>query len=148
MHDEGVAHQLVQLYKDLVLIKLMCVIFRDCAAPNIMMDGRQLYPKGFHPSAQSMLPNGEAPASHILRYHAPPVKYYFIDFDISVRFDKTSAEPRLTSGFYGHEKEAPELHIPKPYDPFALDVFILGKVFQKSFLDVRGPFRRLFFVEV
>lgn len=112
------------------------------------MDGQTLYPEGFHPSAQHLVPAANRLSKYIPRIYAPPVKYYFIDFDISVKFDKSSTGPRLTSGFFGQEKEVPELHIPEPYDPFALDVFILGKVFQKSFLDVRTLSDYLFFLQM
>lgn len=83
-----------------------------------------------------MVPEGDRLAVSIPRIHASPVKYYFIDYDISDKFDKDAPEPRLTSNYFGREKEAPDLRKPVPYDPFILDVFIIGKVYKRAFLEV------------
>ncbi len=111
-------------------------IIRDCASASIMMDGHKLFPDGFHPSAQYLSPERDSLAKSIPRICVSTVKYYFIDFSISEMFDKSSTEPRLTSNHFATEKEAPELMKPELHDPFILDVFVLGKVYQRSLLDV------------
>jgi len=114
MHDRNVAH-------------------RDLASPNIMMDGRSLYPKGFHPSAQYMSPSCKTRAAHLRRIHAPPVKYVFVDFGISIKFSES--QERLTFDTLGRE-DAPELEDAETsHDPFALDIYVLGKVYQRKFLE-------------
>ncbi|KAI0693496.1 kinase-like domain-containing protein [Cytidiella melzeri] len=113
MHAEGVAH-------------------RDCAYKNIMMDGTSLYPKGFHPVLTDSLPDMRAKAKPYARFTAPqPVKYYFVDFGISESFavDQTS---RLVVGTDGLDADVPELSDDKPYDPFKVDIFILGNFFKQQ----------------
>lgn len=99
-----------------------------------MMDGSSLFPGGFHPSVQGLGPSGDCLAFPIRRIFAQPVKYIFIDFGLSYKHDKASAEPPLTSGFFGLEYEAPELQTARPYDPFILDLYILGMVYEREFL--------------
>ncbi|KAI0693495.1 kinase-like domain-containing protein [Cytidiella melzeri] len=113
MHAEGVAH-------------------RDCAYKNIMMDGSSLYPKGFHPVVSNLLPDVRTTAKPYARFTAPqPVKYYFVDFGISESFavDQTS---RLVVGTDGLDADVPELSDDKPYDPFKVDIFILGNFFKQQ----------------
>lgn len=97
-----------------------------------MMDGRSLYPKGFHPSAQHMSPSCKTRAIHLRRIHAPPVKYFFIDFGISTIFSES--QDRVAYGVLGREA-APEQE-EASYDPFALDIYVLGKVYESKFLEV------------
>ncbi|KAI0693498.1 kinase-like domain-containing protein [Cytidiella melzeri] len=113
MHAEGVAH-------------------RDCAYKNLMMDGASLYPKGFHPVLSNFLPDARTKAKPYARFTAPqPVKYYFVDFGISESFavDQTS---RLVVGTDGLDADVPELSDSKPYDPFKVDIFILGNFFKQQ----------------
>ncbi|KAJ3004551.1 hypothetical protein NUW54_g4764 [Trametes sanguinea] len=109
MHDHGVAH-------------------RDCAFKNIMMDASSLFPKGFHPIAQKMLADGVTPATVLSRASAP-VHYYFIDFGISTWF--TDDSPKLVVGTDGLDREPPELSKTVPYDPFKLDVFLIGNLIRR-----------------
>ncbi|KAG8907723.1 hypothetical protein FRB99_002519 [Tulasnella sp. 403] len=52
------------------------------------------------------------------------VRYYFIDFGISTR------DQDLTVGLDGQER-APELSIDQPYDPYKLDVYVLGMAYNR-----------------
>ena len=99
-----------------------------------MMDASPLYPRGFHPIYKSSLPDGRGlawPMSRSLR----PVKYYFIDYSISA-YIPPDMHPKLCVGIFGRDREPPELSDTVPYDPFKLDVFILGNVFRRDFCDV------------
>ncbi|EJC99788.1 uncharacterized protein FOMMEDRAFT_112858 [Fomitiporia mediterranea MF3/22] len=117
MHSKGVAH-------------------RDCAKLNIMMDATTMYPKGFHPAAKLMDPSGVKPAPVRRRRDVSGVKYCFIDFGISTRFDPNVKEDeRRVTGIDGLDRDVPELSANIPYDPFAVDVFILGNVYRKSLLN-------------
>ncbi|KAI0077826.1 hypothetical protein K474DRAFT_1039953 [Panus rudis PR-1116 ss-1] len=113
MHSQGVAH-------------------RDCAAGNIMMDARPLYPRGHHPVRQLSTPDALWDAQPLARIDHP-VEYYFIDFGISSRFRR--GETPLVLGTKGRDKEPPELSDDVPYNPFMLDIYILGNVYQKEFLE-------------
>ena len=93
-----------------------------------MMDPTPLFPNGFHPVDDLFLPDLSTLARPLSRIGAdPPVKYYFIDFGISVHIPR--GHPRLAIGADGLDQEVPELSEFVPYDPFKVDVFILGNVF-------------------
>lgn len=116
---------------------LICKISGDCSDLNIMMDGTNMYPGGFHPIAQFLEPSGRYSARYKLRANVS-VKYYFIDFGLSTHFPDTD-EPRLVTGSRCQDREAPELSEINPCDPFALDVFLLGNVYRSVFIKVRKP---------
>ncbi|OCB88212.1 hypothetical protein A7U60_g4617 [Sanghuangporus baumii] len=114
MHEVGVAH-------------------RDCSILNIMMDAGPLYPKGFHPVASILDASGTKRAHRKRRRDVGGVRYYFIDFGISSKFEP--GEERKVIGIYGQDDEVPELSISVPYDPFLTDVFIIGNLIRKEFLE-------------
>ena len=107
---------------------------RDCASPNIMMDGNPLYPGGFHPIRNVFALDGTGVAWPLSRSHFH-VQYYYIDFSLSV-YIPPGVQPKLAVGIFGRDQEPPELSESIPYDPFKLDIFILGNVLRKSFYDV------------
>ena len=100
------------------------------------MDAKALYPKGFHPAMTICLPDGSGRAPTLPRSTAP-IKYYYIDFGISSYIPPGSPE-KLVLGDYGRDRDVPELSTSVPYDPFKVDVFILGNLFDKYFVDVSG----------
>ena len=106
---------------------------RDCAAANIMMDGRPLYPQGHHPVCRSLSPDAVYELVPLSRSDHP-VRYYFVDYDISSLFPP--GVPPLVVGRKGRDKEVPELSDDIPYDAFKVDVFALGNLFHKEFLEV------------
>ena len=61
------------------------VAHRDCTSRNLMMDGRDLFPDGWHPQASYRLPDGK----YLMKDENPSrtavggVRYYFVDFGIS-----------------------------------------------------------------
>ena len=94
-----------------------------------------MYPKGFHPVISTFLPDMSGAAKKIPRRDArPPVKYYFIDFGISSRIP--SDGPKLVLGRDGIDREVPELSSTVPYDPFKVDIFVLGNLFEALIYDV------------
>ena len=96
-----------------------------------------MYPAGFHPVRDKYLPNLEAYAPVIPRLAVwPSVKYYFVDFGISVHIPDDMA-PKRVIGIDGLDQEVPELSLTKPYDPFKVDIFIIGNVFRKEVYLVR-----------
>ncbi|KAL6303435.1 hypothetical protein BKA93DRAFT_788470 [Sparassis latifolia] len=112
LHSRGVAH-------------------RDCATANIMMDARSLYPQGHHPVRIETSRDGTRTLSPLSRSDHP-VRYYYIDFGISSYIEKGTSPYVL--GRRGRDKELPELSSEVPYNAFKADLFILGNLYKKEFL--------------
>ena len=98
-----------------------------------MMDGRPLYPQGHHP-VQLDYSVDNVYELHPLARIDNPVRYYFIDFGISHRFPEGSSPMLL--GRRGRNQDVPELSSTNPYDAFKVDVYALGDVFSKEFMQV------------
>ncbi|KAF8548790.1 hypothetical protein OG21DRAFT_1470824 [Imleria badia] len=113
MHDQSVAH-------------------RDCAAENILMDGSNLYKDGWHPMNPWQARDGGDLIPSRKRCEVE-IKYYFIDFGLSTEFASWEHK-RLVAGQKGRI-EAPEQNSGLPYDPFKLDVYYLGQVYQMKIVD-------------
>ena len=103
-----------------------------------MMDGDAMYPEGFHPIRINQTPDCLRPAEHTTRTVAG-VKYYFLDFGISCYLPDANS-PRLVTGMDGRDQEPPELSDIDPYNPFKLDIFIIGNMLKQEFCEV-GVFR-------
>ncbi|KAG8919601.1 hypothetical protein FRC03_002083 [Tulasnella sp. 419] len=106
------------------------IAHRDCFVPNILMDARALFPKGWHPQEHSRLRNG----LHMSQSSAPKrravggVRYYFIDFGIS------SQDLTAVTGEKGLLK-APELSDTVPYNPFKVDIWLLGQSYNHMIVE-------------
>ena len=105
----------------------------DIAVQNIMMDARPLYPEGYHPVRQNYTPDGMYTISPLSRTDRP-VRYYYIDFGLSVQF-APGAAPYVV-GDVGRDTDVPELSDSVPYDAFKVDIFALGNLFYKEFYQV------------
>ncbi|KAJ3013593.1 hypothetical protein NUW54_g1546 [Trametes sanguinea] len=73
--------------------------------------------------------------------HDHPVRYYYVDFGLSVRFPENA--PTMVVGDVGRDDEVPELSSTVPYDAFKADVYALGNLFDKEF---EQQFHRLEFL--
>ncbi|KAG8922681.1 hypothetical protein FRC01_013737 [Tulasnella sp. 417] len=113
-----------QTLEGLVFLHELQVAHRDCAWGNIMMDGRALFPNGWHPQGFRTSKNGKEPVPIPSLREVDRLRYYFIDFGIS-----TVGED-MTVGTPGQER-APELSADIPYDPYKLDVYILGMAYKR-----------------
>lgn len=98
-----------------------------------MFDAAGMFPKGFHASVWNLDEHGK-PTVPRRRRDVTSVKYYFTDFGLSSRF--LEGEPHVASGMDGLDEEVPELLPYNRYDPFPVDVFILGNVFKRNFISV------------
>ncbi|THH15510.1 hypothetical protein EUX98_g9455 [Antrodiella citrinella] len=112
IHSQGVAH-------------------RDCSTRNIMMDGRPLFPEDHHPVHTHLSPDVRHQARCLSRMEKP-VKYYYIDFGMSTYFKE--GESPYVLGAKGADLDAPELSNEYPYNPYMLDIFILGHVYEAQIL--------------
>jgi hypothetical protein len=109
------------------------VPFSDLMAQNIMMDGRPIFPQGWHFTRRGCAPNGVDPITPLARIDHP-VQYFIIDYDCSMMF--SPGQSHLLEGFDGDKTCPPEVKKSQPYDAFKMDVFMLGDVFDKSFFQV------------
>ena len=108
---------------------------RDCVMHNLMMDADAMYPDGFHPVRTRWNRDYTDWATYVPR-SAVGVRYYFVDFGISLHIPE-HIRPKLATGNLGRDHEPPELSVTVPYDPFKLDVFIIGNMFKHELYDVR-----------
>ncbi|KAH9888342.1 kinase-like domain-containing protein [Cubamyces lactineus] len=120
-----------QMLEGLAFLHRQRIAHRDIAPPNIMMDGRALYPNGHHPVWTDCSPDIVEELKPLLRMDHP-VKYFYIDFGLSVRFEP-DASPYVV-GDVGRDAEVPELSSTVPYDAFKADIYALGNLFDKEFV--------------
>ncbi|CDO78153.1 hypothetical protein BN946_scf184658.g5 [Trametes cinnabarina] len=124
-----------QLLEGLVFMHEKGVAHRDCSYRNLMVDANPLYPQGFHAIADMGLPDSPFDLAPRLSRRGVPLRYYYIDFGISTRYmPDEPREPVL--GRWGLDRSVPELSDEVPYDPFKVDVFILGNTLGGLFLAV------------
>lgn len=151
-----------QLIEGLAFIHEHRVAHRDCHRGNIMMDATPMYPEGFHFNGtwgRRKNPDWTATAHPLSRTEcSSPVKYYFIDFGHSMRYDGEG--PALAMPIGGGDKTVPEFRgdgMGQPHDPFPTDVYYLGNALRQIFLDGSYPtvsgyqgleFMRPFFAEM
>ena len=100
-----------------------------------MMDGDAMYPEGFHPILHRRRPDISGYANYTSRTAAGGVNYYFIDFGISV-YLPGDLRSKLVTGIDGRDRDPPELSETQPYDPFKLDIFIIGNMLRREFQEV------------
>ena len=98
------------------------------------MDGSKLYKRGWHPMNTWVAPNGKDELRLSCQRSEVEIKYYFIDFGLSTKFAPERHE-RLVTGGLGRTI-APEQKSGLPYDPFKLDMYYLGYVYQTKIVDV------------
>lgn len=132
MHAHHVAHRFVGR----IMLDVCSKRYRDCGMMNIMMDPRPLYPQLYHFVSIRSTRDMSGTAKHYTRTRNP-VKYYFIDFGLSRKFDPAKGPPR-SRPIWGGDRSVPEFHKSlEPCDPFPTDVYYLGNVIRNVFLNVR-----------
>ena len=104
---------------------------------NFLMDAEAMLPEGFHPANKWYKPDYSGLARWIPR-SIVGVRYYFTDFGISVHLPEDHPTKTVT-GSFGRDQKPPELSDTTPYDPFKLDIFIIGNMFKEEFCDVIIP---------
>ena len=100
---------------------------------NIMLDPTLLYPESFHPVATNLNKTCSGDAKHFTRTQRP-LKYYFIDFGLSRRYDPSDTNPKEIP-IWGGDKGVPEFqNSDEPRDPFPTDVFYIGNAIKTDFI--------------
>lgn len=104
----------------------------DVAQYNILMDARPLIPKGWHPSAPYLQPNGRALVEVKSRSSvATRIKYYLIDFE------HAHAASAAVVWMRGQDQSVPEQQNPgKPWDLLPVDIYTLGNMLRINLLEV------------
>ena len=113
-----------------------------------MMDASPLFAVPFHPIRQTVRRDFKGPAEASYTRTERPVKYYIIDFGLSIRYDSVDPPPSEVP-VLGGDKSVPEFKgddpskryggLSKPYNPFPTDVYCLGNWIREDFLDVSFP---------
>ncbi|KAK6977715.1 kinase domain-containing protein [Favolaschia claudopus] len=111
MHDNGVCHF-------------------DIAPQNMMMEESLVVPAGSHFTWQETHTGFPGIFSWNNRCSVSPVRYYYIDFGLSMYFRK-GKDAALTTGTLRTFKTIPELSLTVPYNPFKVDIFQLGLTMHK-----------------
>lgn len=127
----GAIGEAVDFVKQTCFLHRHQIAHRDCAVANIIMDDRPLYPKGHHPIRRNYSVDAIYELSPLARIDHP-VRYYLIDFGISSHFPEGSST--YVTGLKGRYKEVPELSADVPYDAMKVDIFTLGNLYRKEFL--------------
>ena len=116
---------------------------RDIHRLNIMMDASPLYTTPYHPIDQTRRRDYKGLATASYTRTQRPVRYYIIDFGLSVRYD--TLDP-VEIPVLGGDKTVPEFKGDDPskrygglsnlYNPFPTDVYCLGNWIREDFLEV------------
>ncbi|KAJ7646822.1 kinase-like domain-containing protein [Roridomyces roridus] len=112
----------------------------DVKANNILMDASPLFVEPINPW-KPRLTRDLTRIAHFRNRLRHPVKYYFIDFDLSGVHDSATGPPHIYAG-YGGTRGVPEFANAKDdeeCDPFAVDVYCLGNLIRTYFTEkMRG----------
>ncbi|KZT71756.1 hypothetical protein DAEQUDRAFT_687108 [Daedalea quercina L-15889] len=118
MHDNHIAH-------------------RDISILNVMMDARPMYSeKLWHPRDPTSNLDFSGSSKHCTRTERP-VKYFYIDFGLSRKYNPADGPPRELP-ILGGDKTVPEFQgegCNVPADPFRTDVYYLGNLIRTTFLE-------------
>ena len=96
-----------------------------------------MFPHGFHPVRSKFTPDLRSIVVAVDRFTVS-VKYYFTDFGLSKRYEP--GEPRTAIGKVGLDLAPPELSDAVDYDPFKVDICVLGHVFENTICAVGALF--------
>ncbi|KAJ3715367.1 kinase-like domain-containing protein [Lentinula raphanica] len=125
-----------QVFEGLQFMHSHNIAHNDAKNNNIMMDWSPLYPKPPHAYDASMRMDWKGaskPRSRTLY----PVRYHFIDWDLSKQYNpliRTNRIPMRLPG-YGGDRTVPEFNRKEPCNPFAVDVYCLGNVIREKFIE-------------
>ncbi|KAI0368341.1 hypothetical protein BV20DRAFT_1045088 [Pilatotrama ljubarskyi] len=124
----------LQVFEGLQFMHELHIIHRDCQARNILYDPRPMYPNMFHPQAKDRARDRRGAAKHYTRT-ARPVRYHFIDFGLSRRYNPEDVPPR-EHPILGGNKTVPEFQTwnGEPIDSFPTDIYYVGNMIRTNVL--------------
>lgn len=134
-----VQNLLEQLFEGLLFMHQNNVAHRDIAPTNIMMDARHLFAEPFHPFYQDHSLDAKRVIQPRYSRTEKGVRYYFIDFGYSTWFQNPNMH-RTAVGVDAREA-APEQKTGLPYDPFAADVYQLGKMIHDDIIPITNSLK-------
>ncbi|KAF9553732.1 hypothetical protein CPC08DRAFT_672908 [Agrocybe pediades] len=111
------------------------IAHRDIGPLNIMMDITRMVPKGVHFRAPHTHDGVSFEFEWKTRWSVRPVKYYIIDFGHSQQY--SNKQDALMLGLWG-QVQAPELSEKESFNPFCLDIYVLGTVFRQIIEEYDG----------
>ncbi|KAJ7487217.1 hypothetical protein B0H11DRAFT_1721285 [Mycena galericulata] len=143
----------------LVFLHNKNIAHRDTCGKNIVVDPSQMIPGGSHFFRPEQAANGSDwlreytgddsdPYLMKSRTEAGPMRYYYIDFGLSVQFPSLADRSMITGDEGRHRKRIPEISETVPYDPFKVDVRLVGEMLRRELhqqhtgLDFIVPFVR------
>ncbi|KZV79517.1 hypothetical protein EXIGLDRAFT_586319, partial [Exidia glandulosa HHB12029] len=136
-HVNEVVDMMLQVFEGLVFLHEHRIAHRDCTGWNIMQDATSAFPgRRCHPL---QIKYSEDLQTDLQTYWDPlprcmcSFRYYFIDFGLSTRFEGPG--PYRVTGAMGRDPSPPELSETVPYDPFKLDVFVLGNNYLQRYVN-------------
>ncbi|KAK7448440.1 hypothetical protein VKT23_013703 [Stygiomarasmius scandens] len=126
-----------QLFEGVQSLHSRYIAHNDIKHDNILVDSAPLYKVLMHPVVpyQKYDWSDRASRRSITRH---PVKYYFIDFDLTRQYD-LQAGPARERPIYGGDTTVPEFHA-RPdelRDPFAIDIYRLGNLIRRFLMSTQ-----------
>ncbi|KAJ7860493.1 hypothetical protein B0H13DRAFT_1726579 [Mycena leptocephala] len=125
-----------QVLEGLVFLHSKNIAHGDICTKNMVMDSSRMIPGGFHFWDELLQENTcDASDPHLIktRTQAGPIKYYYIDFGLSVHFPNDARG--LVVGECGRlRKHIPENSATVPYDPFKVDIRLVGEMLRTEFV--------------
>ncbi|KAI0709590.1 hypothetical protein C8T65DRAFT_197773 [Cerioporus squamosus] len=116
------------------------VAHRDCMTLNVMMDPKPMFPELYHPGLPMKTRDFKGYV-HPYSRTARPVKYYWTDFGLSIRFDPQDTNP-LAAPVLGGDRTVPEYkkNPRAPCNPLRVDVYNAGNLIREDFLQIYKNF--------
>jgi hypothetical protein len=107
-------------------------LVRNCTEDNIMFDPSKMFPKGYHPVQLDRSPDFQGKAKQLSRTERP-TRYYFTDLGLSHQYRSRDV---LDKPIWGSKSSAPEHGCKVPCNPFYTDIYDLGNLIRKCFINV------------
>ncbi|KAJ7658019.1 kinase-like domain-containing protein [Mycena rosella] len=129
---------LTQIFEGLQFMHNNNIWHGDCKYNSIMMDAIPILRDFPHPwEADKVRDFSREPRSPRSRTQHP-VRYYWIDFDLSGVYDPSAGPPLVDTG-YGGNRQVPEWAFPdQQCNPFAVDIWCLGHMIREQFTEGFG----------
>ncbi|KAJ6460850.1 kinase-like domain-containing protein [Mycena vitilis] len=107
------------------------IAHRDACSMNFVMDASKLVPGGWHFASPHTTPNRKRRRRARRRSSVKEVRYYIIDFGLSVFRCALETDPQVI----GADRTVPEFKSGQPYDPYKLDIYQMGNMIKQEFIE-------------